>query len=505
MARLLTFLAVVLCCRFASAQTQNQLDASPALFTVMAAINAVGYNADLASPSNHPLRRAMREAVEKLNPPSLGPIRKFYESHLQENPQQQLSQYISFGLCLQDPPSFKFRYPDAELPPDVRALAGFETLLKKFYEEARIASLWRQSQQPIEDLLAPYQARIIQDVQQASLYLRNPMSGATYKRFQVFVEPLAAPNIMQTRTYVDDYFVVLTPSPQPPFDFIRRAYLHYLIDPLMLRNAEKLEKKRALIDFTQASPILDDAYKSDFSLLAGMCLVRAVESRLAPSAQRQALVDRAMSEGFILTAYFAEALVGYEKDDRAMRLVAGELIDGIDLAKEDRRIAQIEFTSTRTSRVVRSAVKAAPETPTGIHKALADAEDLYEKRNLSSAKLAYRSVLETAGPNAVHARAYYGLARIAVLEKHPGDAEPLFERALELQPEPAIKAWLHIYLARLALAAAGQPNAGDEEKAALVERAAGQYKLALEVEGASETARASAQKELQAAQSRLKE
>jgi hypothetical protein len=38
----------------------GQLDASPSLFTVMAAINAAGYDADLASPNNHPLRMQIR-------------------------------------------------------------------------------------------------------------------------------------------------------------------------------------------------------------------------------------------------------------------------------------------------------------------------------------------------------------------------------------------------------------------------------------------------------------
>src|SRR5205814_7929064 len=41
----------------ANADDRGQLDASPTLFTVMAAINAAGYDAELASPNNHPLRK----------------------------------------------------------------------------------------------------------------------------------------------------------------------------------------------------------------------------------------------------------------------------------------------------------------------------------------------------------------------------------------------------------------------------------------------------------------
>ena len=49
----------------------GQLDASPSLFTVMAAINAAGYDADLASPNNHPLRMAIRQELAKRKIPSL--------------------------------------------------------------------------------------------------------------------------------------------------------------------------------------------------------------------------------------------------------------------------------------------------------------------------------------------------------------------------------------------------------------------------------------------------
>ena len=53
--------------RAAPAQ-QGQLDASPTLFTVMAAINAAGYDADLDSPNNNPLRKAVRYLAPVFKP-----------------------------------------------------------------------------------------------------------------------------------------------------------------------------------------------------------------------------------------------------------------------------------------------------------------------------------------------------------------------------------------------------------------------------------------------------
>jgi len=85
----------------------------------------------------------------------------------------------------------------------------------------------------------------------------------------------------------------------------------------------------------------------------------------------------------------------------------------------------------------------------------------------------------------LHAKAYYGLARIAALEKDPELAERLFRKTLESDPDGYTKAWTHVYLGRLAEAA------GERE------RAAEEYKAALAVEGASVAARQGAEKGLQ--------
>jgi len=87
----------------------------------------------------------------------------------------------------------------------------------------------------------------------------------------------------------------------------------------------------------------------------------------------------------------------------------------------------------------------------------------------------------------MQAKAYYGLARIAALRKEPDLAEELFEKTLELDPEPVVKGWTLVYLARLS-EAAGEPA-----------KAGGYYRAALDVEGASAGAREAAQKGIEAA------
>ena len=67
-------LAFAMAAHAAHAQT-GQLDASPSVFTVMAAINAAGYDDDVASPHNARLRMDIRNELAKRNIPSLEGIR----------------------------------------------------------------------------------------------------------------------------------------------------------------------------------------------------------------------------------------------------------------------------------------------------------------------------------------------------------------------------------------------------------------------------------------------
>ena len=116
---LLVFLAGV---SSAPAQTGDtgQLDASPTLFTVMAAINAAGYSADLSSPGNHPLRDQVRAELAKRNIPSLAAIKSFFEQHRKRNDTDELGQYISFALAAGSPPE--------AFEPLVRSYPAFELI-----------------------------------------------------------------------------------------------------------------------------------------------------------------------------------------------------------------------------------------------------------------------------------------------------------------------------------------------------------------------------------------
>jgi tetratricopeptide (TPR) repeat protein len=305
------------------------------------------------------------------------------------------------------------------------------------------------------------------------------------------VDLLGEPNQVQTRNYVDDYYTVITPAAGLPIADVRHAFLHFMIQPLELKFSESMKKLAPLGEIALDSPLLEENYRLNFVELAEECFIRAVESRIE---RKPALVDEALREGFVLTPAFAEQLEIYEKNDQAMRIYFPDLVAAITLKKEQARLAHVQFASERPVRKIRTVVEVeqpvqAPEAAGGA-KTLEDAEAAYTARDLAKAKQSYLLVLEQAGEKPLHAKAYYGLARVAVLEKDPETGDRLFRKVLELEPDAATKSWSLLYLARLA------DSQGDREEAQK------QYRAALEVEGAPEAVRQAAEKGVQAAFSR---
>ncbi len=188
-----------------------------------------------------------------------------------------------------------------------------------------------------------------------------------------------------------------------------------------------------------------------------------------------------MREGYILTAAFAEGLPAYEKQEQSLRFYFPELVKSIDLNKEDQRLAKITFANEPAVRMVKHAPPPPKPEPTGVFKTLEQAERSYEGRDLENAKAAYVRALKETDQKALQAKAYYGLARIAALEKNPELAESFFQKTIESSPEPQIEAWAHVYLGRLA-------DARDDRTQATT-----QYQAALGISGASESAKRAAQ------------
>jgi tetratricopeptide (TPR) repeat protein len=414
----------------------------------------------------------------------LDELKRFFEAHRQKTSSAELSQYVSFALAVDQPPEFQFRFKEYLLPPDVQPLIGFDKLMARFHAEAGIDELWRAAQPDFDRAIARYHEPVALAVREVNGYLRNTSSGFVDRRFQIYVDLLGAPEQVASRSYADDYFIVVTPSAAPQIQHIRHGYLHYLLDPLTSKYGEDVNKKKSLQDFALGAAALEESYKSDFLLLVTESLIKSIEARLAPASKRTEMINVATAEGFILTPFFSEYLPAYEKQEQAMRLHFPDMIAAIDLKRESQRLDKVQFAQRKSTPAPEVSAAEAPPRLSGVEKQFEEAERLYTARELERAREAYLKVLQGNDNRPLHAKAYYGLARIAALNKDPELSEKLFQRALELSADPQITAWSYVYLGRLADAA------GDREGAAR------NYEAALRVEGASAAARTAAEQGL---------
>ncbi len=470
---------------------ENQLDSNPALFTVFLARAAAGYDSP-AAPDAHPARAAMIARIAAGHPASLEALKTFFAGHLGRTKEADQDQYISYALSIGAPPAFVYRYEPNELAPEVRKLAGLDRLLTAFWNDAGLESLWTTAAPVYGQILDAYHAPVIQALFTANAYLRNPTSGYLGRRFQIYADIAGPPGVIQSRSFKDDYFVVVTPvgntmtqvedSVAAQVNEVRHSYLHYVLDPLAIKYAAALEQKTALDDISSGAGALAPMYKQDFPLLATESLIKAVEARLAPASERAAIVDAALHQGFILTPYFAEALPAYEKQQQAMRLYLGNMIDAIDLAKETKRLDRVQFASAPPPG---PAAAPPPKLAPG-EQALSDAESLSFDKRYDQAKEAFDRVLGLPDTGGLHARAYFGMGRIAAFQHNPELAEKLFQKTLEEKPDADTESWAKLYLGRLA-AAAGEDR-----------QAVAYYRSAAAVEGGATKAKAEAQKLLAA-------
>jgi tetratricopeptide (TPR) repeat protein len=474
------------------AQERGQLDSSASLFTVLVGIQAAGLDVDASSGANHPIRAQVREYITQKNPAVLKDLREFHARH----PNATLSNYISLGLATEGPPLFRLAKGLKEPPPDAVLLEAMTPLLAKFWAEADLDTVWRKIQPAYEEVIAKsFHEQVTQEILRANAFLRNPTSGYTNRRFQIFVELMAPPNQVHTRSFGDDFYVVVTPTPEPQIADIRRAYLYYLLDPLSFKFAKQVKEKSGLLQFAQAAPALDAHYKEDFYLLTTASLVRAVDARLTPiqGGAKMQLVEQSFREGFILTPYFFEHLPVYEQQERAMRLYYGDMISAIDLKREDKRLSNVQWAEAKATKTIRVTSEAAKPTFTGVLKTLEEAEDLYNQKQYPKAKEKFSLALQQTDSRPLHAKSYFGLARIAALSREFEMSEKLFEKTLELEPEAEIKAWALIYLARMSFSL--------NEIDPALER----YTAAMAVKGAPLRARQAAEKGLQEATEKKKQ
>ena len=430
-------------------QTAVTLETSETLFSVVAAMNACGYNQELNA--SYPVRAKVRAELARAaeSSPEAASARarlcEFYDDHHQPDASRELAQYTSLALNLGDAPKFAPLINDADLPPDAAYVRGFLPLLRAYYEQENLHAIWQSHQAEYERLAQQFHDPVAKMILATEVYLKLPMTNYVGRKFVVFLEPMSAPGQVNARNYGLDYFVVLAPeSGNLRMREIRHAYLHYVLDPFALKRANTMKRLEPLLASVQQAP-MDESYKRDISLLITESLIRAIEARTlhdgeAPEAQRREFVQASVEEGFILTRHFYAQLQEFEKTPNSLRNVYGDFLLTIDVAHEKKEARYVSFRQQASPELVQAGKTKRVDPLDTAEERLASG-DLNGARQLADAALA--------DPQQDHARALFILARAATLGRDMQGARTYFERTLEVAREPRMVAWSHIYLGRI--------------------------------------------------------
>jgi hypothetical protein len=467
------------------------VDARQQLFAVLCALDAAGYDSSVAGDT--PGRVQLRKKMQSLQGPAVDALRKYYTEHALGDSAATFSRFVSFALVVGPPPDFPFELRRDDLPPEALTLDGFNAVLANFYSEAKIADFWKFYQPSYERGVEALRASVSNIVFTASNYLREIIPSSTRRSFSVVVEPLAGGKTI-FRTFGDQYVLVVRPVANMPMDDIRHASLHFLLDPIAIRYRSQASRASPLLEIAAHAPLLPVDLRDDFSAFFDECLVRAVELRLrhlAP-ADLATAIDQAEGSGYVLVRSIYAGLSGFEKSEPAMGYYLPDLIKGIDVEAEQRRLRGVKFADAAPPGEVAPEQNLAAKPAAASHPGdddLAEGQRQIAARNGAAAAASFERVL-AAHPD--DERAIYGLAVASALQGKPDQARELFNKVIAAgqnpladpgaRPDASNLSWSHIYLGRM------YDVEGKRDLAIL------EYRAALAVADAPESARTAAQR-----------
>ena len=457
------------------------LVSSEPVFFMAAALNACGYDEGLSDSAE--VRQRVREEMNQALAKSEDARTKrdkvclYIAQHRMTGSEKDVSQYISLALYLSPPPQLETSVELPEMPPDATQVVEIVPLLRDFANAVDLHGTWLGVHHIYDEEIARLHDPLSKMIVDANRYLR--MAASTYdgRRFIVVMEPMLSPKLVNARIYGTDYVVVVSPvGGVIPMTDVRHTYLHYVIEPLLYTRANAIDRTQPVLKEIRDAP-LDFRYRSDPIALTVECLIKAIEARTMDTGvpvykipagversdlpryehERQvyqekvdaikiATVKHDMSQGFVLTQYFYEQMLQFEKDNASLHDTIGEMVYSMDVEQQAHRARQIAFDPRADGDVLQ---RTKPHTLTGL--------DLAEARlaagDVSTASALARQALtvheDTLQSVTDESRANFILARAAIATGHPEEAIDRFQKTVATSKDPRLLSWSHIYLGRI--------------------------------------------------------
>jgi tetratricopeptide (TPR) repeat protein len=483
------------------------LTSAEPVFAMAAALNMCGYDEGLQDSA--PIRKQVRDEIDKALAASEGARDKrdalclYIAQHRMTGTELDVAQYISLSLYLTPPPELETTADLTEMPPDATQVAEIVPRLREFAEAVDLHGIWLTVHHIYDEAANQLHDPLSRMIVSTNLYLKMPAGTYDGRRFIVVIEPMLSPSTVNARIYGSDYVVVVSPvNGKIRMTDIRHTYLHYVIEPLLYARANAIDRTQPILKEIREAP-LEFRYRSDTVPLTVECMIKAIEARtmdtgipayIIPAglersqlpryeheqqlteqkqeAARVALVQHDMRQGFVLTQYFYEQMIQFERDPASLKDTIGEMVYTMDVDQQVHRARQIEFDKEADAEVLE---RSKPRKLTGMD--LAEAQ--LSNGDIASASALAQQVLAkqantmqtgTVASTADSAHAWFILARAAAMTGHPEQAIDDFHKTLATSKEQRLLAWSHIYLGRMLDLDCKRDAATSEYKLALTVR-----------------------------------
>ena len=460
--------------RFEVSEYGISFQADTRLIIMMAALEAAGFD---PQPGKEPsvFRAKVRKDLASLDPDLKARLKTFYERNLLPSPAtpaDQVSRYVSLALALSPAPELLAPERSDDLPAGLLDVLDFAPLVREFQRrsgiEEHLVDYVRAYQGEGDRLLQPTSEMVrsvltylhtrpltttIERVEVKTPTARKNKNTKTYstrqkeRRFVILPDLLAPHGAINFRIIGDDYYAIIPEGTDPTSSELRRAYLQYVIDALVLRFNKEIALRR-----DQIRQLLDERQKAgaqvtpDVFLTVGRSFVAAADARyeevrrlevLGRSARAQLaaakddaarmLIGKAaqaeiagiqdetiarladeFEKGAVLTFFFSDQLKGIESAGFDVANFFPDMIASFDPARESKRPAEYaeakqRAVAAREARVaarraeadMSSAGNANKPKDAALVKELSAVEDTLRTKNYNDAEVRLKSMLQS--------------------------------------------------------------------------------------------------------------
>jgi hypothetical protein len=389
--------------------------ADPRLIIVMAALEAAGFDPVPAGRTPSAFRVKLRKDLANLDSDLRHRLQAFYERNklpAPATPADQAARYVSLALALGPPPGLEAPPRSEDLPAGLLEVLDFAPLVQEFYRRSGIDEqlvnytrayqaegdrLRAPTTEMVKSLLTYLHTRPI-TVSTERVEVKNPDKKSKEKtkyefrqkerRFFILPDLLAPRGAINFRIIGDDYYAVVPEGTDPASSELRRAYLQYVIDALVLRFnkhiAERREPLKQLLDERQKA---GGQASADVFLSVTRSLVAAADARYEEMRRRELLAsenrarlaaakteaDRAAiakasqaewsaiqdetiarladeyEKGAVLSFFFADQMKGIESAGFDLANFFPDMIASFDPAREAKRPAEYADAKQRAT------------------------------------------------------------------------------------------------------------------------------------------------------------